>query len=72
VIIRLCAKLNIPCVEKTLQRHDVYIADECFLTGSGAEVVPVTRIDGRPIGAGEVGPITRKLIDAFHRHIREV
>ena len=36
--------------KKPLQRHDLYIADECFLTGTAAEVVPVTKIDGRPIG----------------------
>ncbi len=72
VIIRLCAGLGIPCFEKTLQRHDLYIAEECFLTGTAAEVVPVTKIDGRAIGSGQVGPTTRKLIDAFKKHIREV
>ena len=72
VILRLCGKLGIPCVEKTLQKHDIYVADECFLTGSGAEVVPVTKVDGRPLGTGDVGPVTRKLIEAFKRHIREV
>ena len=71
VILELCARLNISCVEKTLQRHDLYIADECFLTGSAAEVVPVTKIDGRPIGNGQPGPVTRKIMDAFHRYIRE-
>ena len=71
VILDLCRRMNIPCVEKTLQRHDLYIADECFLTGSGAEVIPVTKIDGRVIGSGEPGPLTRRLIEAFHRHVRE-
>src|SRR5262249_34449906 len=71
VVIGLCGKLGIRCVEKTLQRHDLYIADECFLTGTAAEVIAVTKIDGRPIGNGEPGPITRKLLDAFHRHVRE-
>ena len=71
VIIDLCRKLDVPCVEKTLQRHDLYIADECFLTGSAAEVIPVTKIDGRVIGTGEPGPVTRKLLEAFHRHVRE-
>ena len=71
VLIELCGKLSIPIFEKTLQRHDLYIADECFLTGSGAEVVPVTRIDGRVIGNGAPGAMTRKLIDAFHRYVRE-
>ncbi len=69
-ILELCRKLNIPCMEKTLQRHDLYIADECFLTGTGAEVVPVTGIDGRVIGSGEPGPVTRKLLEAFHRLVR--
>jgi branched-chain amino acid aminotransferase len=71
VILDLCKRLNIPAFEKTIQRHDLYIANECFLTGTGAEVVPVTKIDGRPVGAGEPGPITRKLIEAFRRYIRE-
>jgi branched-chain amino acid aminotransferase len=71
VVLRLCRRLGIPAIEKTLQRHDLYIADECFLTGTAAEVIAVTRIDGRPIGAGEVGPVTQKLIDAFKRYVRE-
>lgn len=70
-VIKLCGKLGIPCAEKTLQRHDLYIADECFLTGTAAEVVPVTKIDGRAIGGGQVGPITKKLQDAFKVHVRE-
>lgn len=69
-IIQLCGKLQIPCFEKTIQRHDVYTADECFLTGTGAEVISVTKIDGRTIGAGEPGPLTRRLMDAFHKHVR--
>jgi len=71
-VLDLCRQLSVPCVEKTLQRHDLYIADECFLTGSAAEVVPVTKIDGREIGAGQVGTITRKLMDAFSKHVRRV
>jgi branched-chain amino acid aminotransferase len=70
VIFRLCQRLGISCVEKTLQRHDLYVADECFLTGSAAEVVPVTKIDGRTVGSGHPGEVTRKLIEAFHRHVR--
>ena len=70
-IIGLCHSMGISCSERTLQRHDVYIADECFLTGTAAEVIPVTRIDGRVIGSGTSGPLTRRLMEAFHRHIRE-
>jgi branched-chain amino acid aminotransferase len=70
-ILHLASRLNIPCTEKTLQRHDLYIADECFLTGSAAEVCPITKIDNRTIGNGLPGPITRKLSEAFHRYTRE-
>src|SRR3954466_1148921 len=55
VMLRLCQRMQIPCVEKILQRHDLYIADECFVTGTGAEVAPVTKIDGREIGTGQPG-----------------
>jgi branched-chain amino acid aminotransferase len=70
VVMDLCKKHGIPCIEKTLQRHDLYVADEFFLTGSGAEVIPVTKIDGRIIGSGTPGPISRRLIEAFHSHVR--
>jgi branched-chain amino acid aminotransferase len=71
VMLDLCHKLQIPCIEKTLQRHDLYVAGECFLTGTGAEVIPVTKIDNRPIGTGHPGPITLRLLEAFHRFTRE-
>jgi branched-chain amino acid aminotransferase len=71
VILELCKKHGIPCVEKTLQKHDLYVADEFFLTGSGAEVIPVTKIDGRAIGDGVPGPISKRLIEAFHAYVRE-
>jgi branched-chain amino acid aminotransferase len=71
VMLDLCRKMSIPASETSLQRHDLYIADECFLTGTGAEVVPVTKIDGRVIGAGVPGPVTRKLSEAFHRFARD-
>ena len=71
VILDLCRNLSIPCLEQTLQRHDLYIAEECFLTGTGAEVVAVTKIDGRQVGSGQPGKITRRLMDAFRGYIRE-
>jgi len=71
VMLKLCARIGVPCEEKTLQRHDVYVADECFLTGTAAEIVAVTKIDGHGIGTGDVGPVTRKLTDAFRRYVRE-
>jgi len=57
--------------ETPLTRHDIYIADECFLSGTGAEVIPVVKLDDRPIGAGIPGPVTRDLIERFHRLTRE-
>ena len=49
-----------------ITRHDLYTAEECFMTGTGAEIVPVVSIDGRPIGTGMPGPVTRRLMSAFH------
>ena len=72
VIKNLCKASFIPLYERRLERHDLYIADECFLTGTAAEVIPVTKIDGRAIGTGEPGPITKKLHAAFHRQVRLV
>ncbi len=70
VILRLCQAHGIPCREAVLQRHDLYVADEMFLTGSGAEVIPVTTVDRRPVGTGSPGPVTRRLIGLFREHIR--
>ena len=52
--------------EPNLTRYDLFNADECFLTGTGAEIIPVTKIDGRVIGSGKPGPITKKLVDQYH------
>lgn len=52
-----------------MTRYDLYTSDECFLTGTAAEVIPVTRIDGRAIGDGQVGIITRELISSFSQHV---
>ena len=52
--------------ERRLARYDLFVADECFLTGTGAEIVPVVRLDGRTIGDGTPGPVTRRLRAAFH------
>jgi branched-chain amino acid aminotransferase len=71
VVLRLCAQLGIAAREQVLQRQDLYTADECFLTGTGAEIVAVTKIDGRPIGNGELGSLTRRLTEAFHKLVRQ-
>lgn len=64
-VIGLARQGGIEVREVPLTKHDVYIADECFLTGTAAEVVPVTKVDSRRIGDGKPGPITRKLMARF-------
>jgi branched-chain amino acid aminotransferase len=71
VIIDLCRKNNIPLVEKVIQRHDLFVSDEMFVTGTAAEVMPVTKVDGRVIGNGEAGPLTKRLLELFRNYIRE-
>ncbi len=56
--------------EVPLTRHDVYIADECFLTGTAAEVVPIVNVDNRKIGSGKPGPVTTNLRERFHALVR--
>lgn len=58
-------KLGIKVIERNFPRYDLYMADEVFLTGTGAEVIAGVKIDGRIIGAGAAGPITKKLIKVF-------
>jgi branched-chain amino acid aminotransferase len=70
-VIELARAAGIEVREMPLTRHDVYIADECFLTGSAAEVIPVVKIDNRKIGEGKPGPITRDLIARFRKLTRE-
>lgn len=52
--------------EPNLTRYDLFIADECFLTGTGAELIPVVKIDGRVIGTGRPGPVTKRLVSEYH------
>ncbi len=71
VVLELARELKIPVRETPLTKHDVYIADECFLTGSAAEIVPVTKVDSRKIGGGVPGPITLRLLERFHEITRQ-
>ena len=65
-VIELARGAGIEVSEPNLTRYDLYIADECFLTGTGAEIIPVTKIDGRIIGSGKPGPTTRSLVSKYH------
>ncbi len=67
VVMELAAKNRIPCWEEVFTRYDLFTADECFLTGTAAEVVPVTKIDGRLISNGKPGKMTLKLIAEFRK-----
>src|SRR5579885_1225682 len=70
-VLELARAAGIPAQEMTLTRHDVYTADECFLTGTAAEVIPVVKCDGRPIGNGKPGPVTRQLRERFQQLVRQ-
>ncbi|HEY2569035.1 MAG TPA: branched-chain-amino-acid transaminase [Candidatus Udaeobacter sp.] len=67
----IAAELGIGVKEADITRHDVFVADECFLTGTAAEIVPVVVVDGRSIGNGKPGPITTRIIAKFREVTRE-
>ena len=68
-VMDLATKLGIDVIERNVAPADLYEADECFLTGTAAEVISVTRIDEKPIGGGTPGPITQRLRGAFREFI---
>lgn len=65
-VIDLARDMGIATEESLFTLFEVYVADECFLTGTAAEVAPVVKVDGRTIGSGRPGPITGRLTEAFH------
>ncbi len=69
-VLELAAAARIPTAETRLTRYDLYTASEAFVTGTGAELMPVSIADGRPIAAGMPGPITHRLTEAFHALVR--
>ncbi len=70
-VLEIARDCGITTREIPITRHDVYVADECFLTGSAAEVIPVVKVDNRVIGNGQPGPITQDLIRRFHELTRK-
>ncbi|MBD0710807.1 MULTISPECIES: branched-chain amino acid transaminase [unclassified Streptomyces] len=64
-VITMARDLGLVVTERSVPRSEVYIADEAFLTGTAAEIVPVASVDERPVGAGGVGPVTKQLRDLF-------
>jgi branched-chain amino acid aminotransferase len=69
-VIELAREAGLTVREAPMVRHDVYIADECFLTGTAAEVIPVVKVDGRVIGNGKPGPVTQDLRKRFQKLTR--
>jgi len=65
VVLDLAVELGFKVAETNLTRYDLFNADECFLTGTGAELVPVVRLDGRVIGTGKPGTITERLVAQY-------
>ena len=70
-VIELAQAAKYPVFERPMDRHDIYTADECFLTGTAAEVIAVVECDGRAIGQGKPGPITQDLRERFHTLVRQ-
>jgi branched-chain amino acid aminotransferase len=71
VVFEIGAELGVKVREADITRHDIFVADECFLTGTAAEIVPVVKADGRSIGNGKPGPITARIIARFRQVTRE-
>lgn len=67
VVLEIARKRNIPIFEEVLTRYDLFNANEVFLTGTAAEIIPVVKIDGRTIGLGKSGSLTLSLIENFRR-----
>lgn len=70
VVLDLATHHGIPVAERRLTRFDVQTSSECFVTGTGAEIMHVREVDGRRIGDGRRGPITERLASAFHESVR--
>ena len=71
VVFEIAAELGVKVRETDITRHDLFVADECFLTGTAAEIVPVVKADGRSIGNGKPGAITARIIARFREVTRE-
>jgi D-alanine transaminase len=71
LVVRLAERIGAPILEKSLQRDDLPQLDELFLTGTSIDILPVTRVDGRPVGAGVPGPLARRLRQAYQEFVAD-
>lgn len=69
-VLDIAGKKKIPTNEHVLTRHELFISDECFLTGTAAEIVPVVRVDGRAIGDAKPGKITKAIMREFKKLVK--
>jgi len=70
-IVRLARAENIPIREQTIRRSDLFLMDEIFLTGTTSEILPVVRVDGRPIGTGHPGPMAKKILELHQKAVEK-
>jgi len=69
-VLEVAGRCGIAACESRLGRYDVFTADECFVTGTGAEIMHVRQVDGRTVGDGATGPVTRTIRACFHELVR--
>ena len=69
-IMEICAELGLPVVERSIDRSEIYVADEAFFCGTGAQISPIIEVDRRPVGAGSVGPVTKQIKDRYFDIVR--
>ncbi|MCK9901123.1 branched-chain amino acid aminotransferase [Parafrankia colletiae] len=69
-VMQIAADQGYEVLEQHIVRTDLYLADEAFFTGTAAEIVPISEVDDRRVGAGRPGPVTREIIDIFHQATR--
>lgn len=70
-VLKIAEELGVPWREANLTRYDVWIAEELFLTGTAAEIIPIVKVDARPIGGGQPGPITAKFLERFRELVSQ-
>ncbi len=70
-VMDIASELSIPCRQQALTRYDLWTAEECFLTGTAAEVIPCVEVDHREVGNGQPGVMTQRFIAKFRENVRE-
>ena len=70
ILAGICAELGLPVVERPIDRSEIYIADEAFFCGTGAQISPIISVDHRSVGSGAVGPITKRVKDRYFEIVR--